>query len=444
MTPTALGFQCPSRVVSAAEADWTLGGGVFGELRFSLAPVGDVDADGRADFAFNAQYDDDIGGAVGLGRVFVISGATHEIILAVTGETEGIQMGGEGLSPGGDIDRDGFDDIVAGTNARLVVTLSGRTGAVLRTYEVPNLSEVWPCRVDVDHDGVVDQLISTFSPDDVQVLSGATGDPLHWFEGSNSFGDAVASADVDADSYPDIIVGAPDHLSDKGVVYVYSGATGELLHQIDGEESDAELGAAVAGVGDINQDGHDDFAAAADRSDAGGPDSGAVMFFSGLDGALLRTVVGLKSDQYAQQIIGLGDITADGVPEYALGVEDADHVEIYSGRTGALLRTYVAADVDDRFPSQVTAVDVSGDGLLDLVVVAIDAGENEEGLVYVFETPAGGLSEPVDLDQDGLVGTGDLLLLLGAWGTRDPCADLDASGLVDGNDLLILLGAWGL
>ncbi len=47
-----------------------------------------------------------------------------------------------------------------------------------------------------------------------------------------------------------------------------------------------------------------------------------------------------------------------------------------------------------------------------------------------------------DIDGDGVVGTTDLLTLLGAWGGGGP-ADLDGSGVVDTNDLIILLGAWG-
>jgi hypothetical protein len=48
---------------------------------------------------------------------------------------------------------------------------------------------------------------------------------------------------------------------------------------------------------------------------------------------------------------------------------------------------------------------------------------------------------PADLDGDGLVGGGDLGILLGAWGSVD--ADLNDDGIVDGNDLGIMLGAWG-
>jgi hypothetical protein len=53
--------------------------------------------------------------------------------------------------------------------------------------------------------------------------------------------------------------------------------------------------------------------------------------------------------------------------------------------------------------------------------------------------------DPADLDGDGSVATGDLLILLAAWGPcEDSCAaDLDGNGTVGTGDLLILLGAWG-
>lgn len=48
-----------------------------------------------------------------------------------------------------------------------------------------------------------------------------------------------------------------------------------------------------------------------------------------------------------------------------------------------------------------------------------------------------------DLDGNGIVGGGDLGLLLVAWGSEDARADLDGNGLVDGPDLGLLLAAWG-
>ncbi len=54
---------------------------------------------------------------------------------------------------------------------------------------------------------------------------------------------------------------------------------------------------------------------------------------------------------------------------------------------------------------------------------------------------------PGDLDADGLIGTPDLLILLGQWGeVTGPAglaADLDNDGVVGSSDLVTLLGGWG-
>ncbi|MCA9285733.1 MAG: hypothetical protein KDA22_10980, partial [Phycisphaerales bacterium] len=47
-----------------------------------------------------------------------------------------------------------------------------------------------------------------------------------------------------------------------------------------------------------------------------------------------------------------------------------------------------------------------------------------------------------DVDCDGLVGAGDLAMVVGAWGSPDPGADLDGNGIVNGADLGIVLGNW--
>ncbi len=48
-----------------------------------------------------------------------------------------------------------------------------------------------------------------------------------------------------------------------------------------------------------------------------------------------------------------------------------------------------------------------------------------------------------DLNDDGAVGTTDLLILLATWGCTECAADFDCDGIVSVGDLLILLGNWG-
>jgi len=48
-----------------------------------------------------------------------------------------------------------------------------------------------------------------------------------------------------------------------------------------------------------------------------------------------------------------------------------------------------------------------------------------------------------DLSRDGVVGSQDLGLLLGSWGTSSDNADMDGDGVVGSRDLAIILGLWG-
>ncbi len=47
-----------------------------------------------------------------------------------------------------------------------------------------------------------------------------------------------------------------------------------------------------------------------------------------------------------------------------------------------------------------------------------------------------------DLNFDGVVGSGDLSILIGSWGSTTSVADLDGDGTVGSNDLALLIGNW--
>jgi hypothetical protein len=66
-----------------------------------------------------------------------------------------------------------------------------------------------------------------------------------------------------------------------------------------------------------------------------------------------------------------------------------------------------------------------------------DGYEND----YVVVLTASGAPCPWDFDGNGVVNTGDLLFLLGAWGT--PAGDVNGDGTTNTADLLDLLGNWG-
>ncbi len=91
----------------------------------------------------------------------------------------------------------------------------------------------------------------------------------------------------------------------------------------------------------------------------------------------------------------------------------------------------------------VSGADCNDNGVPDGCDIAdgVSQDNNANGIPDECETIVG------DLNGDGLVGTGDLLILLGFWGPCDDCedclADLDGDCDVDAVDLITLLGHWG-
>jgi hypothetical protein len=205
---------------------------------------------------------------------------------------------------------------------------------------------------DVNGDGVVDFVTGgpTRVPGDapyapgtgrVRVFSGADGSQLWFVDGAPGalFGSSVADAgDVDGDGVDDVVVGAP--LDGDGAAFVYSGASGQLLRTIRGTTPSALLGTVVCGLGDVNGDGHADFAVGAPGDSTGGTPLGLAIVCSGLDGSTLASFSGASSGgKFGSSLADAGDVDGDGVHDLAV-VEQADAT---SGVNAGTLRVYSGA-----------------------------------------------------------------------------------------------------
>ncbi len=119
-------------------------------------------------------------------------------------------------------------------------------------------------------------------------------------------------------------------------------------------------------------------------------------------------------------------------------------IVIYRGPCNALF--FQACDDNASgacLPPTASSVNVNVDCGVDYFI-RIGGGYGNGVLTISFVTggPACPMPCPADLNGDGMVGSPDLGILLGAWGGTGP-ANLDGTGTVGSADLGILLGAWG-
>lgn len=258
------------------------GAGANDHMGWSVASLGDLDGDGVAEFAGGAIDDDNFGSSSGSVRVW--SGATGATLFNLYGAA-GNQLFGHDLTRLGDWNNDGVSDFavgapsIAGTAATgYVRVFSGLDQTVLRSLNGLNSGDNFGSSLatpgDLDHDGRADLAVgspqvSPASTGQVDVFLAAGGPALWRVFGvgiADRFGAALAAAgDVNQDGTDDFVVGAPgaDLIGavDTGSLTCFSGAAGSVLWTRFGQDFGRPLGAAIAGSGDVNQDGSPDLVA---------------------------------------------------------------------------------------------------------------------------------------------------------------------------------------
>ncbi|MDY3557767.1 autotransporter-associated beta strand repeat-containing protein [Gemmata sp. JC673] len=195
--------------------------GFGGEIRVAS---GDVNGDGRSDTVTGAGA----GAPGGHVKVFSPDGTLIRSFLAFDGFTGGVFVAT------GDVNGDGFDDIVVSADAGAaphVKVFSGKDGSLLRSFLAYDAGFRGGVRVsvaDVDGDGFDDIVTGNGAGavGHVKVFSGKDGSVLRSFFAYDAFtgGVYVAAGDLDGDGRADIVTGAGAGAAPH--VKVFSGRTG--------------------------------------------------------------------------------------------------------------------------------------------------------------------------------------------------------------------------
>ncbi len=368
-------------------------------LGISVAPAGDVDGDGRDDLLVGATEQQQGANLGGYARI--VSSASGATLFEFGGTALG-QETGSSVDGAGDVDLDGFPDVLVGSrfekigankNAGAVRLYSGKTGALIRGYlgDEPDQWAGWSCgnARDVNLDGVPDQLVglpgantATFAKGGrVRLYSGASGALMKQFDAASSndvFGYSVAGpGDLNGDGIPDVLIGVPNDDTIgffSGSVRAYSGATFASLYVKRGDGDFDGFGDDVQGIGDIDQDGKADFIVGAPDNDQIDAESGMARTFSGATGSVIRTYLGAaKNDLVGSAVAGGFDLNGDGRPDLLIGGEQTiglkGFVDVWSSDCGSIANEGTGCAGSGGFvPSLVLTGCVAPKGPLSVVV----------------------------------------------------------------------------
>ncbi len=415
-----------------------LDGGASTLSGVSVSNAGDVNGDG---------FDDLIIGAPWTGLNFERSGSSYVVFgkdssfgvtldLTSLNGTNGFRidgLDGEGdylgrsVSNAGDINGDGFDDLII--TAPRGVTNGESIGA---SYVVFGKDSGFGATLDVAN------------------LDGTNGFRLNgtWVLSLSNAGD------VNGDGFDDVIVGAPftspNGIPDAGSSYVVFGKAsgfdksldlsklnGSNGFRLDGVAEDDASGYSVSSAGDVNGDGFDDVIVGTPRADPSGDFSGSsyVVFGkdSGFDATLnLASINGTNGfrldgasahDDSGWSVSNAGDVNGDGFDDVIVGARAAQNgnsdgasyvvlgkdsgfdatlnLSTLDGNTGFSLN---GAGAEFSGWSVSNAGDFNGDGFDDVIIGAPFAdphGIYSAGISYVVFGKASGFGNSLDLSKLG-------------------------------------------
>lgn len=365
--------------VITAAADWTFNGPPGGQAGFSVAGAGDVNGDGFSDVIVGApSFDNGVGV---LGAAFVFHGSPSGLALpnwVAPSSAVGGQFG-ISVASAGDVNGDGFGDVVVGAlSFTNVQAQEGRVQVFLGS------------------------------------ASGVSPGPASWVMESNQatayFGGAVAGAgDVNGDGFDDLLVGAVNQGIGGRVSLFLGGSSGPAQSAswtYDGELSGAGFGGSVSTAGDVNGDGLSDVIIGASAISVPEAGEGRVYVFLGransvgLDPMPTWTREGNQVDSsLGSSVSTAGDVNGDGLSDVIVGARgfsgnqaSEGHALVFLANGSGSLEpapwvTIELSQASAAVGSSVSAAgDVNGDGYGDVLVGAelFNGAVSDEGTVRLY------------------------------------------------------------
>ncbi len=229
--------------------------------------------------------------------------------------------------------------------------------------------------------------------------------------------------DVDGDGWRDIAVGAvlfdPDdgeggEITNAGVLFIFSGQTGQIIHQLEGWQELSNLGMDCLVVPDRDGDEVDEILAtvsALDDYDHGLVNVGGFAVFSGATGERLVTeTCGSGADMsLGYRVAEVGDLNDDAFPEFILGSFTnlgPGIAVLYDGASLTPLYQFTGYQEASKFGSAVAGgSDFNADGVPDIVIGAQledDDSILDAGIVYVYSGADYALIRTLERPDDGM------------------------------------------
>lgn len=451
---------------------------------FSASGAGDVNGDGYSDIMIGARLFDK--GEADEGAVFIYHGSALGInpgaAATVLESNQKDAYLGHTVNPAGDVNGDGYSDIIVGANmydkgqtnegAAFVHygSAQGVNVAVAVVLEKNQIEAQFGYSVasagDVNGDGYADVIVGAMYYDNGQSNEGSafiyqgssTGlslTPVSTLESNQAgaqLGSNVSSAgDVNGDGYSDVVVGAVLYANGQGgegAAFIWLGNAEEVSNvaalMLEGNQNDALYGHSAGSAGDINGDGFDDIIVGAYNYDNGQSNEGAVFVYHGSkNGININFASMLELNQvnanFGYSASSAGDVNGDGysdivvgAPKYSNGqLNEGCAIIFYGSSNGVNSLGQIVVEGNQQSASTGNSVssagDVNADGYGDIIIGSynFNNGEKEEGRATVFY----GSDSGIDSITKTILENNQPTAFMG-WSVSG-CGDINADGYDD-------------